>query len=39
MPWWVFRNLSDDDLKSVFAHLRRVKPVHDRLDNSEIAGR
>jgi hypothetical protein len=23
-----FRNLSDDDLKSMFAYLRTVKPVH-----------
>jgi hypothetical protein len=39
MPWRVFRNMSDDDLKSIFAHLRTVKPVHNRLDNSEIGGR
>ena len=39
MPWWVFRNMSDDDLKALFAYLRTVKPVHNRIDNSEIASR
>ena len=28
MPWMWFRNLSDDDLKCMFAYLRTVKPVH-----------
>jgi hypothetical protein len=39
MPWWVFRNLSDDDLKSIFAYLRTVRPIHKRIDNSELASR
>ena len=39
MPWWVFRNMSDEDLKALFAYLRTVKPVHNRVDNSEIASR
>jgi mono/diheme cytochrome c family protein len=37
MPWWFFKNMSDDDLKSLFAYLRTVKPVHHRVDNSEDA--
>ena len=37
MPWWVFRNMNDDDLRAVFAYLRTVKPVHHRVDNSEAA--
>jgi mono/diheme cytochrome c family protein len=37
MPWWFFRNMNDDDLKSLFAYLRTVKPVHHRVDNSEEA--
>ena len=37
MPWWVFRNMSDDDLKSIFAYLRTVKPVHNEVDNSMLA--
>lgn len=39
MPWWVFRNMNDDDLKAVFAYLRTVKPIHNRVDNSELASR
>lgn len=37
MPWWFFKNMSEDDLKSIFAYLRTVKPVHHRVDNSETA--
>ena len=37
MPWWFFRNMTDDDLKALFAYLRTVKPVHHRVDNSETA--
>ncbi|HYM75516.1 MAG TPA: hypothetical protein VE377_06005 [Candidatus Dormibacteraeota bacterium] len=39
MPWWVFRNMSDDDLQSIFAYLKTVKPVHNRIDNTELASR
>jgi hypothetical protein len=28
MPWWLVRNLTDDDLKAVFAYLRTLQPVH-----------
>jgi mono/diheme cytochrome c family protein len=35
MPWWYFRGLSDDDLKSIFAYLRTVAPVQHRVDNSK----
>jgi hypothetical protein len=35
MPWWHFRNLTDDDLKAMFAYLRILKPVKHRVDNSE----
>jgi mono/diheme cytochrome c family protein len=35
MPWWIFRNMTDDDLKSVFAYLRTLKPVHHIVDNTE----
>jgi mono/diheme cytochrome c family protein len=35
MPWWYFAHMSDDDLKSVFAFLQSVKPVHHRVDNTE----
>jgi mono/diheme cytochrome c family protein len=35
MPVQVYRNLSDDDLKSMFAYLRTLKPVRHRVDNTE----
>jgi len=35
MPWPIYRNMTDDDLKSVFAFLRTVKPVHHMVDNTE----
>jgi mono/diheme cytochrome c family protein len=31
MPWWAFRNLTDEDLKSVYAYLRTVPPVKNRV--------
>lgn len=27
MPWFVYKNLGDDDLKSIFAYLKTTKPV------------
>lgn len=27
MPWFVYKNMSDDDLKSIFAYLKTTKPV------------
>jgi mono/diheme cytochrome c family protein len=35
MPWWVFRNMTDDDLKALFAYLRTLKPVRHDVDNTE----
>ena len=31
MPWTAFRNLSDEDLKAIFAYLRSIPPVHNRI--------
>jgi len=31
MPWLVYRNLNDEDLKSVYAFLRSIPPVHNRV--------
>jgi hypothetical protein len=28
MPWWNFRNLSDTDLRAIYAFLKTTKPVH-----------
>ncbi len=35
MPIFVFKGMTDDDLKAVFAYLRTVRPVKHRVDNSE----
>lgn len=35
MPWVVFRNLNDEDMKSMFAYLRARRPVHHSVDNAE----
>jgi mono/diheme cytochrome c family protein len=37
MPWPIYRNMTDDDLKSVFAYLQTLKPVHHLVDNTEAA--
>jgi len=34
MPWSAFRNMSDEDLKAIYAYLRTLKPVKHRVDNS-----
>ena len=34
MPFGEFKNLSDDDLKTIFAYLRSVPPVKHRVDNT-----
>jgi mono/diheme cytochrome c family protein len=31
MPWEVYRNLNDEDLKSIYAYLRTIPPVHNRV--------
>lgn len=35
MPFGVYQNLTDDDLKSMFSFLKNLKPVPHRVDNSE----
>jgi mono/diheme cytochrome c family protein len=38
MPWGYFRNMTDEDLRAIFAYLRTVKPVKLRVkENWEIA--
>ncbi len=34
MPWSVYGNMSDQDLKATFAYLKTLPPVHHRVDNS-----
>ena len=31
MPWFVYKNMSDLDLKSIFAYLKTTKPVENRV--------
>ena len=31
MPWFVYRNMSDFDLKAIFAYLKSTKPVENRV--------
>ncbi|MCW5978151.1 MAG: c-type cytochrome [Bryobacteraceae bacterium] len=35
MPWGRYRNLTDEDLKAIFAWLKTLKPVQHRVDNEE----
>ena len=37
MPWWAFKNMTDADLKAMYAYLRTVPPVRHRIDNTEAA--
>lgn len=34
MPWWAFRNMTDEDLTAIYAYLKTLKPVSHRVDNS-----
>jgi hypothetical protein len=31
MPWPAYRNATDDDLKAVYAYLRTIKPIVNRV--------
>jgi mono/diheme cytochrome c family protein len=35
MPWSDYRNLTDEDLKAIFAYVQTFKPVKHRVDNTE----
>ena len=37
MPWEVYRNLTDDDLKAIYAFLRTLPPVHNRVPDPVFA--
>jgi mono/diheme cytochrome c family protein len=36
MPWTVYRNMNDEDLKSIYAYLRTVKPVRNQVPDAVI---
>lgn len=31
MPWFNYGKMTDDDLRSLYAYLRSIKPVHNRV--------
>jgi hypothetical protein len=35
MPWWMYRNMKDEDLRPMFAYLRTLRPADHRVDNTE----
>lgn len=35
MPWVFYRNMTDEDLRAIFAYLRTLKPVNHQVDNTE----
>lgn len=35
MPWQAFRNMTDDELKAVFAYLKSTKPIHNIVPQPE----
>jgi Cytochrome c len=37
MPWFAYRNMSDEDLKSIFAYLRSTKPVENVVPAPRLA--
>jgi len=37
MPWVVFRNMTDDDLRAIHAYLKRLLPVSHLVDSAEPA--
>jgi hypothetical protein len=39
MPWQVYGRLPEEDLKSIYAYLRSIPPVHNRVPLPVIAGK
>jgi hypothetical protein len=37
MPWMVYRNMTDEDLKSIYAYLRTLKPVNNAVRAAHVA--
>lgn len=35
MPWGHYRNMTDEDLKAIFAYLKTLKPVDHYVDNAQ----
>ena len=37
MPWPMYRNMTDEDLKSVYAYLRTIKPIKNQVPDAILA--
>jgi hypothetical protein len=37
MPWQAFRNFSDEDLRSIFAYLRTIPPIKNKVPDPVVA--
>jgi hypothetical protein len=37
MPWMVYGKMTDEDLKSIYAYLRTIKPLRNRVPDPVIA--
>ena len=37
MPSYFYRNMTDEDLKAIYAYIRTLKPVKHTVDNTESA--
>jgi mono/diheme cytochrome c family protein len=37
MPWWVYRNMTEDDLNGIYAYLRTLPARRHRVDNTEAS--
>ena len=37
MPWYFYREMTDEDLKAIYAYIRTLKPVKHTVDNTEPA--
>ena len=35
MPWVLYRNMTNEDLRAIFAFLKTIKPAKHRVDNSK----
>lgn len=38
MPWQAFSTLSDEDLRAIYAYLRTIPPIHNRVPDAIVAG-
>jgi hypothetical protein len=37
MPWQVYRNMTDEDLRSVYAYLRTIPAVNNKVPDAVVA--